>query len=140
MSKKSVKKKKEEEVERNFKELDDIANKYLDLVTNFEDLFPNLAREMNMGKSGIAMKGIRWYEQPSDDEEGISELINPDVVDFIRRCNTNEEAIEIIEFMLCREEIKEDYAQKLRDQLILYGLESFGPKKKPGYYEKKYRR
>jgi hypothetical protein len=60
----------------------------------------------------------------------------PTVVDFIRRCNTEKEANEIVAFLEKRCEITEEHAQKLREQLKQKGLRSFGPKKEDDYYFK----
>ncbi len=68
------------------------------------------------------------------------ELTNPGCVDFIRRCTTKEDAIEIIEYLFNRGEITEDEADEYRIQLEEKGLESFGPRKTAGYYERKYLR
>jgi len=64
------------------------------------------------------------------------ELLDPDAISFIRRCSTADEAREIIEYLEKRGELTSELASKYRDQLTSSGLESFGPKKGPGYYEK----
>ena len=140
MSKKSNSKnaKKEKNREKN-PNIDELTKDYMDLDIEFEELFPNLAKEMELNKSKLSMKGIRWDTQKYKDSEDLSELRNPDVISFIRRCNLEEEAVEIIDYMLRKGEITGEYAQKLKEQLESQGLESFGTKKKPGYYEKKYR-
>jgi hypothetical protein len=60
----------------------------------------------------------------------------PDVVDFIRRCDTKEQAEEIVNYLEKRGEISRDYAQKIRKQLCEKGVRSFGSKKEEGYYFK----
>jgi hypothetical protein len=60
----------------------------------------------------------------------------PDVIDFIRRCDTEEQAEEIIGYMEKRGEIEKQYARKLREQLKDKGVRSFGPKKEEDYYLK----
>jgi len=60
----------------------------------------------------------------------------PDVIDFIRRCDTEEQAKEIIDYMEKRGEIEKRYAKKLRCQLREKGIRSFGPKKEENYYFK----
>lgn len=61
---------------------------------------------------------------------------NPDVVDFIRRCDTEEQAAEIIDYLEKRNEISYEYALKLRKQLREKGVRSFGSKKESDYYFK----
>jgi hypothetical protein len=61
---------------------------------------------------------------------------NPNVIDFIRRCTNDTQALEIIEYMKNREEITVEEAEKLYKQLEEEGLRSFGRKKEHGYYER----
>lgn len=59
---------------------------------------------------------------------------DPNVIDFIRRCDTNEQAFEIIDFMAKKGEINGSQAESLRKQIKSKGLRSFGEKKKSGFY------
>ena len=61
---------------------------------------------------------------------------NPDVVDFLRRCDTEKQAQEIIRYLRKRGELTEDHACKLRTQLKKEGVRSFGSKKEENYYFK----
>jgi len=60
----------------------------------------------------------------------------PTVVDFLRRCDTYEQAEEIIAYMCKKGELTEDHACQLRIQLKKDGVRSFGPKKETDYYFK----
>jgi hypothetical protein len=90
--------------------------------------FPHIAAELEEDPS-LSFSSFR-----SDPQEAERATFEPTAVDFIRRCDTEEEALEIIDFLESRKEIAHDYADKLRRQLKERGLRSFGPKKKPGYY------
>jgi hypothetical protein len=61
---------------------------------------------------------------------------NPTVVDFLRRCDTCEQAEEIIAYMCKKGELTEENANQLRTQLKKDGVRSFGPKKETDYYFK----
>jgi hypothetical protein len=61
---------------------------------------------------------------------------DPNAVDFIRRCGSEKEAQEIIEYMERTGEIRKSEAQRMRSQLKTKGLRSFGAKKEYGYYMK----
>lgn len=61
---------------------------------------------------------------------------NPTVVDFLRRCDTDSQAEEIIAYMCKKGELTEDHASQLRTQIKKAGLRSFGPKKQTDYYFK----
>jgi hypothetical protein len=59
---------------------------------------------------------------------------DPTAIDFIRRANTEKEAIEIINYLEKRKELKENEAKELKEKLETDGLESFGTHKQHGYY------
>ncbi|MCD6096557.1 MAG: DUF2095 family protein [Thermoprotei archaeon] len=102
----------------------------------FKRKFPHLAKEIEDGVMTYRIGGVRW----SRNSEEYDELRNPDVISFIRRCNTVEEAEEVISYMERRGEITKNYADLLRKQLREKGLKSFGEHKEPGYYFRKYYR
>lgn len=101
----------------------------------FRKMFPNLAREMEAGEYKITITSVRL-----DPEEGeraalrMFEGYDPDIIDFLRRCDNEEQAEEIIAYMERRGEISRDYALSLRKQLKEKGVRSFGPKKEEAYY------
>ena len=98
----------------------------------FKKRFPTLAEEMEEGKGKA---GLEFEVKPPKPQRRFAGY-DPDVIDFIRRCNGKEEALEIIEYLRGREEITVEEAERLCKQLEEEGLRSFGPKKKPGYYER----
>ena len=60
----------------------------------------------------------------------------PDVIDFIRRCDNEQQAEEIIDYLEKRGEVNHEYARRLRRQLKEKGVRSFGSKKEKDYYSK----
>lgn len=103
----------------------------------FRKLFPNLAKEMESGKNKAVINSVRTHVQVG--EKAASKRFthyDPDVIDFIRRCDTEEQAEEIIAYMERRGEIEKEYASKLRRQLKEKGVRSFGAKKEENYYLK----
>ena len=58
----------------------------------------------------------------------------PTVVDYIRRCDTIEDAEKTILYLLEKGEMTTKDAEEFRKQLRERGLESFGTKKKDGSY------
>jgi len=104
----------------------------------FKRLFPNLAREMESGENKVAVNSVRTDMESA--ERAASRCFvhyDPDVIDFLRRCDTPEQAEEIIAYMERRGEISHEYAAKLRKQLKEKGVRSFGPKKEENYYLKR---
>ncbi len=100
-------------------------------------LFPNLMRELAMEENREGINSIR--SDTRNGERAVSRGLTqymPDVIDFIRRCETNKQAEEIIDYMEYKGEVEKHYAIKLRSQLKEKGLRSFGPKKEADYYLK----
>ena len=98
----------------------------------FKKRFPTLAKEMDEGKGKA---DLEFEVEPPKPQRKFAGY-DPDVIDFIRRCSGEEEALEIIEYLRGKEEITVEEADRLRRQLEEEGLRSFGPKKEPGYYER----
>lgn len=101
----------------------------------FRKMFPNLAREIEAGEHKITISSVRL--DPEEGEKVASKKFdgyNPDVIDFLRRCDTCEQAEEIIAYLERRGEIDPQYATNLRKQLKEKGVRSFGPKKEDAYY------
>ncbi|MEM3004583.1 MAG: DUF2095 family protein [Candidatus Bathyarchaeia archaeon] len=93
----------------------------------FKKRYPNLWREIMGEDSGSS---LNYKEGHRDIFRGYL----PTAVDYIRRCETSEQAEETISHLEKTEQVTAEYAQKLRVQLRERGLRSFGPKKKEGYY------
>ena len=101
-------------------------------------LFPHLLREMEARKQRVTISSVRSDLQTGEKaSSGRFDSYMPDVIDFIRRCDDEKQAIEIVDYMEKREEIGSDYARRLRKQLKEKGVRSFGPKKEDDYYSKR---
>ena len=98
----------------------------------FKKKYPKLAEEMEQGGGKSELNFEVEKPKPKRKFAGY----DPDVIDFIRRCTNETQALEIIEYMKTREEISLDEAEMLCKQLEEEGLRSFGKKKAPGYYER----
>ena len=118
-------------------------------------MFPNLYKELETGENKLSIDAVRKdpleAEYAAECEEGEEAFygdeeistteapdklrhFNPSAVDFIRRCDTEAQAEEIIAYLHKKGEITEEYAQELRCQLKRDGVRSFGPKKEEDYY------
>ncbi len=102
-------------------------------------LFPNLSRELKTNKQKVVIDSLRTDKDAAEKAaQAQKNLANydPDIIDFLRRCDDRKQAEEIIAYMENRGEISRSYAHKLRQQLQKKGIRSFGPKKEEGYYFK----
>jgi hypothetical protein len=114
-------------------------------------MFPNLYRELETGENKVSIDSIRKNSHEAEEcacdeaveEEEFSQCtetpdkfrhFNPQAVDFIRRCDTEAQAEEIIAYLQKKGEITCEYAQELRQQLKKDGVRSFGSKKEENYY------
>lgn len=105
----------------------------------FREIFPNLADELEGGKNTVSLRD-------SDDEKRESILANrkwvgydPDIIDFIRRCENEEQVLEIIEYMEKINEISFEKANELRKKLAEGGVRSFGSIKNDDFYHRNVR-
>jgi hypothetical protein len=115
-------------------------------------MFPHLYEELESGESKVSIDAIRKDAQLAEDtgcgetdEEALMQNalmpdklrhFNPSAVDFIRRCDTEAQAKEIIDYLEKRGEITKENAAELRRQLKRDGVRSFGPKKEENHYFK----
>ncbi len=93
----------------------------------FKKLVPHLAEELD----GNASKVVIEVEGKSS-RKWVGFI--PDIVDFFRRCDTDEQGEEIIEYLEKKGEITQDRALKLMEQLRDMGIRSFGGRKGEGHY------
>ena len=99
---------------------------------DFKKRFPRLADEMD---SGVSKTDVEFeVEKPKSGRKWAG--YDPDAIDFIRRCTSDDQAYEIIEYLEKRGEVTKEQAEELCKQLKEEGLRSFGRKKDPGYYER----
>jgi len=108
----------------------------------FRQMFPNIAGEMENGENGenrVSISSVRADAHQAESLAGSTKRFDnymPTVIDFIRRCDDEKQADEIIDYMETRNEITAGHAQKLRKQLKAKGVRSFGPKKQDDYYSR----
>ena len=106
---------------------------------SFKKMFPNLAKELQADDNKVQVNSVRT-SQKDGEKAATSQSFDdymPDVIDFIRRCDTKVQAEEIICYMEKRSEIDKEYARRLKEQLKERGVRSFGAKKERDYYLKR---
>lgn len=105
----------------------------------FKQMFPNLADEMQNPETRVSISSVRTDAYQAERMANSTKRFDnymPDVIDFLRRCDNQRQAEEIIDFMESRREITAEHAQKLKKQLKAKGIRSFGPKKHDDYYSR----
>lgn len=122
---------------------------------SIKKIFPHLYEELEAGEVKVPINAVR--KNPLEAEEAASgecedctgeEVVpctetpdklrhfNPSTVDFIRRCDTEAQAEEIIAYQQKKGEITKENAEQMRCQLKRDGVRSFGPKKEENHYFK----
>jgi hypothetical protein len=113
-----------------------IASVNMEIDTGtFKKMFPHLTEETEAEKSKVGVNSTTSGPLPGEKMNTKRfDNYDPDVIDFICRCDNERQAHEIIDYVEKRCEIDRKYAQKLRTQLRGKGVRSFGPKREEGYY------
>lgn len=99
----------------------------------FRRKYPNLAKEWGGGGT-VKIQAVRTSVKEAEKVAHSLHGYEPTIVDFIRRCENDAQALEIINFFEEHGEIESGYARRLRIQLAERGLQSFGKRRKPGCY------
>ncbi|MFO7836139.1 MAG: DUF2095 family protein [Candidatus Thorarchaeota archaeon] len=99
----------------------------------FAENYPALDKELKSGNTKkMKIDGVR--RQPRQEGRKREQTFLPDVADYIRRCDTIEEAFEIVDYMLKRGKIDKVEAQEIKEIVKQEGLRVFGEKKEEGHY------
>ncbi|MFX1390399.1 MAG: DUF2095 family protein [Promethearchaeota archaeon] len=116
----------------------------------FNKQFPHLTKEISSKQKFIKINSVKNDLLFNAEEKPIEsmnlkpeELYNPQAIDFIRRCTNKEEAIDILDYLLKRNEISqkdyETYVNIISQEGGLTRLiAESGGLKEPGYYMRKY--
>jgi hypothetical protein len=100
----------------------------------FRQSFPALTKELEEGNTqSFKIDGVRIMSEESDHGQE-KQTFTPDVVDYIRRCDTVPQAVEIVDFLAKRGEITPAQAKAIKSQIKAEGIRSFGAKKEKDHY------
>ena len=100
-------------------------------------MFPNLSEELEGGKSKVAIDSVKTNSDKAEKSHSDKfRNYNPNVIDFIRRCDTEGQAELIITYLEKKGELTKEYAEEIRKRLKREGVKSFGSKKEENYYLK----
>ena len=101
---------------------------------DFRRDFPALSKELEEGNTkSFKIDGVRTMsEEPDSNVERMT--FTPDVVDYIRRCDTVAQAEEIVDFLAKQGELTPSQVKAIKSQLKSEGIRSFGAKKEKDHY------
>jgi len=102
----------------------------------FKDLFPHLADELENGTNVADLESETARPKRASNVNRRWEGYDPDIIDFIRRCETSAQAAKIIDYMSKEREVSPEMAEKLKKQLEEDGVRSFGTLREKGHYHR----
>ncbi|MBY9003023.1 MAG: DUF2095 family protein [Candidatus Lokiarchaeota archaeon] len=129
---------------------EDEGLKILYAKTKLEEYFPNLTSEINEEKKTMKISSIEVEEDELRKVETNNVVIkyeenlsNPGVIDFLRRCSTSKEAMNILDYLNARKELSKEIFNYLKERIsnnegLLKLIEECGGPKKKGYYIDKF--
>ena len=101
----------------------------------FRKSFPALSRELETEKTmEYKIDGVRTMSEEPEEKSADAGTFLPNAIDYIRRCDTVPQAIEIVDYMVNRGELTTTDANTIKKQLKADGLRSFGVKKEKDHY------
>ena len=104
----------------------------------FRKKFPHLYEELedstSEGKDGSESSEVQG------DELVTSDRCSGEAVSYIRRAHSNEEAIEVVDYLRKRGELSANEASSILKQIEERGVRSFGNLKTWGHYERELRK
>lgn len=100
----------------------------------FREVFPALSKELEEDSTKtFKIDGVRTMAEETEPRADVK-TFTPDVVDYIRRCDTVSQAFEIVDYLMKRNEINAAQAREIKSQIKADGLRSFGSKKEKDHY------
>jgi hypothetical protein len=99
--------------------------------------YPNLAKELESHEGTLQVTSADGVDIVEKTTEHSFTGYVPTAIDYLRRCDDNEQAEKTINYLEKKGEINNEYANQLRRTLKECGLRSFGSKKEDDYYLKK---
>ena len=103
----------------------------------FRKMYPTLGKELEDGVAlEYTIEGVRTMSGERGEESVDEGTFLPNAIDYIRRCDTVPQAIEIVDYLVSRGELTDGQARNIKKQLKTEGLRSFGAKKEKDHYLK----
>jgi len=102
----------------------------------FRRRFPHLTAELDQRQMGLQIDSVRSASDEADKAASNPSGYVPTAIDYLRRCDSEEDALSTINYFESKREITTEYATKLRDQLRIKGLGSFGSRKEDDHYQR----
>ena len=112
-------------------------------IDKIREKLPALFAELSNKKMSMRIDEVEDESHSSSSIENERESLDPfsnyepDVFDFLARAKTNEEGLEIIDFLNKQGQISAETAEELTEKVKDLGIRYFGPKRPDNYYHRK---
>jgi hypothetical protein len=112
-------------------------------IEKIREKLPALYDELTNKKMSMRIDEVEDESHSFSSRENEKELLDPfsnyepDVFDFLARAKTNEEGLEIIDFLNKQGQISAETAEELTEKVQTLGIRCFGPKRSDNYYHRK---
>ena len=107
-----------------------------DIQKHFPSLYEDLSEKrmsLEINKVGNQTDEEADYDSEELDNDPLRSY-NPDIYDFLARAKTDDEGKEIIDFLLKQDQISNNLAQDLKEQINNFGIRSICPERKDNHY------
>lgn len=109
-------------------------------IDEIREKFPMLYAELTNEKMSMSIDEVKdtliTSSSQKEDRDPLSNY-DPNVFDFLARAKTDEEGLEIIDFLAKQDRISPETEKELKEKLKTSGIRCFGPIRSSNYYFRK---
>ena len=112
-------------------------------IDEIREKLPALYAELTNKKMSMRIDEVEdeshSFSSRENERESLDPFSNyePDIFDFLARAQTNEEGLEIIEFLNKQGQISAEIAEELAKKVKTLGIRCFGPQRSANHYHRK---
>ncbi|MFW9906348.1 MAG: DUF2095 family protein [Candidatus Thorarchaeota archaeon] len=112
-------------------------------IEKIREKFPALYGELTNNKMSVRIDEVRDESHSFSSKEDESQFLDPfsnyepNIFDFLARAQTDEEGLEIIDFLNTQGQISAEIAEELTEKIKISGIQCFGPQRSDNYYHRK---
>lgn len=112
-------------------------------IDEIREKFPALYSELANKKMSMRIDEVEdeseSHSSREDERQSFDPFSNyePNIFDFLARARTNEEGLEVIDFLSKQGQISAEIAKELTEKIKTLGIRCFGPERPADYYYRK---
>jgi hypothetical protein len=112
-------------------------------IDKIREKFPALYTELTNEKMSLRIDEVRDESHSFSSRENEMQSLDPfsnyepNIFDFLARARTDEEGLEIIDFLNTQGQISAEIAEELTEKIKISGIRCFGAKRSANYYHRR---